>query len=197
MPGDSRSDAEFATLRSWDFSFRARSASKYLLALRAQKRIITQGGNHHGRPFAIRQQRSPRSRQGTGRHRRLRGQLQGRQRRGLRHGPPRFARQPRLCDARPAIPRLHPASGADRAGDRRARRGARAGNQLSARSDQGGVRHRLPDSLARFQRHLAGGRVGPSVGQPRLDPRRRRLSQPQQRAPRSGGVRRVDACATC
>ncbi len=39
--------------------------------------------------------------------------------------------------------------------------------------DQGRLRHRLHDSLARLQRHLAGGRVGPSVGQPGRHSRRR------------------------
>jgi 2-methylcitrate dehydratase len=46
--------------------------------------------------------------------------------------------------------------------------GARVpGTELRARSGAGGVQHRRDDPLAGFQRHLAGGRVGSSIGQSR------------------------------
>ena len=49
--------------------------------------------------------------------------------------------------------------------------GARVpGTSLELDPVQARVQHRHADPLARFQRHLAGGRVGPSVGQPRRDP---------------------------
>ncbi len=69
---------------------------------------------------------------------------------------------------RPAGARCHPAW-----------RRARAGDQPRAGPGAGGLRHRHADPLARLQRHLAGGRVGPSVGQPRRDPGCGRLPQPQ------------------
>ena len=46
-------------------------------------------------------------------------------------------------------------------------RRARAGHDLRARSGAGRVQHRRDDPLARLQRHLARGRVGPSVRQSR------------------------------
>ena len=51
-----------------------------------------------------------------------------------------------------------------------------AGHAVPARSGAGGVQHRHDDPLARFQRHVARRRVGPSVGQPRRHPRHRRLA---------------------
>ena len=41
----------------------------------------------------------------------------------------------------------------------------------------GGLQHRRDGPLARLQRHLAGGRVGPPLGQPGRHPRRRRLAR--------------------
>jgi 2-methylcitrate dehydratase len=43
---------------------------------------------------------------------------------------------------------------------------ARAGHELRTRSGHAALQHRRDDSLARFQRHLARRRMGPSVGQP-------------------------------
>ena len=63
-------------------------------------------------------------------------------------------------------------------------RRARAGHGMGTRSGAGRVQHRRAGALARFQRHLARGRVGPSVGQSRRDPRRRRLPLAQGRARR-------------
>ena len=60
---------------------------------------------------------------------------------------------------------LHQAAGADRAGNGGSEWRARAGHELSARSGAGGVQHRRHDSLARLQRHLAGGGVGTSFRQ--------------------------------
>lgn len=53
-------------------------------------------------------------------------------------------------------------------------RRAGAGHLLPARPGQGRLGHRLHRPLAGLQRHLAGRRVGPSLGQPRRHPRRRR-----------------------
>ena len=46
----------------------------------------------------------------------------------------------------------------------------RPGHLVRAGSGPGRVQHRHHGALARFQRHLAGGRMGPSVRQPRRDP---------------------------
>ncbi len=55
--------------------------------------------------------------------------------------------------------------------------GARVpGTSLSARSGAGGVQHWRDDSLARLQRHLAGRRVGTSLGQSRRNSCRRGLA---------------------
>ena len=78
---------------------------------------------------------------------------------------------------RSAFPRARSCSGPVVPGRDAARRRARAGHALRARSRRGGVQHRRADPLARLQRHVARGGVGPSVGQPRRDPRRRRLSR--------------------
>ena len=51
-----------------------------------------------------------------------------------------------------------------------------AGHAVPARSDPGGVQYRRDDPLAGFQRHLAGGRMGSSLRQPRRHPRHRRLA---------------------
>ena len=67
------------------------------------------------------------------------------------------------------------AAGSGGAGRGHARRRARAGHVLRARSGAGRVQHRRDDPLARLQRHLARGRVGPSVRQPRRHSRGRRL----------------------
>ena len=56
-----------------------------------------------------------------------------------------------------------------------------AGHAVPARPGAGGVQHRRHDPLARLQRHLARGRVGPSLGQPRRHPRRRRLAVARRR----------------
>ena len=54
-------------------------------------------------------------------------------------------------------------------------RRARTGHVLRARPRSGRVQHRYDDPLARLQRHLARGRVGPSLRQPGRHPRGRRL----------------------
>ena len=69
-------------------------------------------------------------------------------------------------------------------------RRARARHLLRARSGQGGLQHRRDDSLARFQRHLARRRVGPSVRQSRRHSRGRRLSVARA-ASRCHGARRA------
>ena len=80
------------------------------------------------------------------------------------------------------VKHLGPAgAGRDAAGRR-----ARAGHRVRARSGAGRVQHRHADPLARFQRHLARGRVGPSVGQSRRDPRRRPITS-RRKAEREGG----------
>ena len=61
-------------------------------------------------------------------------------------------------------------------------RRARAGHLVRTRPGAGRLQHRRAGALARLQRHLAGGRVGPPVRQPRRDPGRGRLPQPQGRA---------------
>ena len=55
-------------------------------------------------------------------------------------------------------------------------RRARSRHALRARARRGRVQHRRDDPLARLQRHVARGRMGSSVGQPRRDPRGRGLS---------------------
>ena len=55
-------------------------------------------------------------------------------------------------------------------------RRARSGHRLRTGSDQRRLQHRRHDSLAGFQRHLAGGGVGPSFGQSRRHSRGGRLS---------------------
>ena len=73
--------------------------------------------------------------------------------------------------------------GPDRAGHRSPQRRARAGDPLPAGSGAGRLQHRRHDPLARFQRHLARGRVGPPLRQSRRHPRRRRLALPHARSP--------------
>ena len=63
-----------------------------------------------------------------------------------------------------------------------AARGCRA--PARTRPGAGGLRHRRHDPLARFQRHLARGRMGPPVRQPRRHPRRRRTTCRARRAAR-------------
>ena len=112
---------------------------------------------------------------GAHRHRPLRARFQGHERGRLRdrallpHGHPRL----RTAGARlPGVPQALRSGGA-RGGD--GGRGARARHVLRARPGAGRLQHRRHDPLARLQRHVAGRRVGPSVGQPGRDPRGRRL----------------------
>ena len=69
------------------------------------------------------------------------------------------------------------------------------GTLVPARPGDRRVQHRLHDPLARFQRHLARRRMGPSVRQPRRHPRHRRLAVAQQRRRRqkaAADARRAD-----
>ena len=76
----------------------------------------------------------------------------------------------------------------------RAERRAGARHAFRARSGAGRLQHRHHDPLARFQRHLARGRMGPSVRQSRRHPRGRRLAVAQCRW---RPARRRSRCATC
>ena len=124
----------------------------------------------------------PRPRPSHGRHRQLRGRLQDRFARGLRHGALHAARFAGLRDAGHEAPGMRQASGPAGAGRQPAGRRARSGHLVRARSGAGRLQHRRAGALAGFQRHLAGGRVGPSFRQPRRDPGGRRLPEPQGRA---------------
>ena len=90
------------------------------------------------------------------------------------------------------IPGLHQAARAGRSGRRRCTGGARVpGTRLRTRPGQRGVQHRRDDPLARLQRHLAGGRVGASVGQPRRHPGGRGLPVAQAAGGSADGARRA------
>ena len=80
-------------------------------------------------------------------------------------------------------------------GNRRPERREGAGHVVPARSREGGVRPRRDHPLARLQRHLARGRMGAPVGQPRRHPDDRRLAVAHRGRRRQGAAydaRRAD-----
>ena len=117
-------------------------------------------------------------------------EVRRRERRGSAHRALLPHGHARLRHSRARFPRVHEAARARRARRGACARRARARHALRARSGRGGVQHRRDDPLARLQRHVARGRVGPSVGQSRRDSRRRRLLEPPRRSPHDG--RRAD-----
>ena len=121
-------------------------------------------------------QRPPRSRQAAGRHRRLRPQLRHHQPGGVQHRPALPDRYAGLRAGSPLLPRVHQAAGPDRAGDGRAQWREGPGDAVPARPGPGCLQYRRHDPVARLQRYLAGGRMGPSVRQPRGHPRHGRLA---------------------
>ena len=92
----------------------------------------------------------------------------------------RSAAGSRRCPTRRA-----PSCWADRAGHDRPQRRAVPGTQFQLDPGAGGLQHRRDDPLARLQRHLARGRMGPSVGQPRRHSRRGRLAVAQRDWPQA------------
>ncbi len=102
----------------------------------------------------------------AGRNRRLRAARGPGERRGARHGPLVPAGHPGLRDPGPEIPGLRQTARPAHARPAMAQGARVPGTRLRARSGGGGLQHRRGDPLARLQRHLAGGRMGPSVGQP-------------------------------
>ena len=132
------------------------------------------------------QQRTPRTRQGPRRHRRLRAELQDRQRRRPIETA-RYCLMDTLGCGFEALeyPGLHQAARPHRARHDRPNGARVPGTSYRARSRAGRLQHRRDDPLARLQRHLARGRVGPSLRQPRRHPRRRRLALAQRRWPKA------------
>ncbi len=124
------------------------------------------------------------SRPPDGRHRQLRRRLHDRFDGGVRHRALHAARFAGLRDARDEVSGVRQAPRSSRSGRRAAGWREGAGHRVGARSRAGRVQHRRAGALARFQRHLARGRVGTSVGQSRRDPRGRRLPVAQGRARR-------------
>ena len=129
------------------------------------------------------------------RHRGLRASNERRQRGSATHRALLPHGHARLRHPGARLPGVHEVARSRGAGRGDERRRARAGHRVRARSRDRRVQHRRDDPLARLQRHVARGRVGPSVRQPRRDSGRRRLSLPEtsrRRAARADDGRRAD-----